>query len=159
MSIKAGRIGEFCFDRRRLLHSICPGLLGLGLAQTAALTSALAKTADSRRADARNVLVVYEEGGISQMDTWDHKPEAPVDHRSPYKPIATNVPGIQVTELMPNLARHIDKLSIVRSMTTARVAGHMEGCREFFNGYRFDSKVKFPDIGSVVTELLGTDCP
>jgi hypothetical protein len=160
MAFMPGRIGSFTFDRRRLLQSVLPGLFGFGTS-TSQARSALATTLGTapRTAAARNVLVVYEEGGMSQMDTWDPKPEAPVDHRSPYQPIATNVPGIQLSSLMPNLARHVDKLSIVRSMTSARVAGHMEGCREFFKGYRFDSTVKFPDIGSVVVERLGTDCP
>lgn len=159
MKTLPGRIGSFTFDRRRLLQSVSPGILGLG-AFASGMPSMVAATpgSHSRLAAARNVLVVYEEGGMSQMDTWDPKPDAPVDHRSPYKPIASNVPGIHVTSLMPNLSRHVDKLSIVRSMTSARVAGHMEGCREFFKGYRFDSTVKFPDIGSVVVDRLGTDC-
>jgi hypothetical protein len=154
-----GRIGSFTFDRRRLLQSVSPGVLGFGAFASGAGSATAATVKHMPRRRARNVLVVYEEGGMSQMDTWDPKPEAPVDHRSPYQPIATNVPGIQLSSLMPNLSRHVDKLSIVRSMTSARVAGHMEGCREFFKGYRFDSTVKFPDIGSVVVERLGTDCP
>ncbi len=111
------------------------------------------------RPRARQVLVVYEEGGISQMDTWDPKPDAPSDHRSPYRPIATSVPGIQFSELMPQIARHADKLAVVRSMTSTKVAGHLEGCQEFFKGYRFETASAFPDIGAVVSELLGTDCP
>lgn len=152
-------------ERRRWLQSVSAGVLGCGLADLMGL-AALAKT---RGAKARNVLVVYEEGGISQMDTWDPKPEAPVDHRSPYEPIATNVPGIQFTSLMPQLSRHADKLAVVRSMTTTRVAGHIEGCLEFFKGYRYDAPLfgiapnnfrshRFPDIGTVATELLGSDC-
>lgn len=159
MTMQPGRIGSFTFDRRRLLQSVCPGLLGFGISDASLRAATAATDGNARPAAARNVLVVYEEGGMSQMDTWDPKPEAPFDHRSPYEPIATKVPGLHVSSLMPNLARHADKLSIVRSMTTARVAGHMEGCREFFKGYRFDSTVKFPDIGSVVVEMLGTDCP
>lgn len=151
--------------RRRWLQDISLGILGGGWAPWWAATA----MAQSRAAPARNVLVVYEEGGISQMDTWDPKPEAPADHRSPYEPIATNVPGVHFTSLMPMLSRHADKLSVVRSMTTTRVAGHIEGCLEFFKGYRFDSPLfgiapnnfrshRFPDIGSVATELLGSDC-
>ena len=153
--------------RRRLLKSVSAGVLGYGLGDLHLLNAA---SGDSRRQPwkARNVLVLYEEGGISPMDTWDPKPDAPVDHRSPYQPIATNVPGIRLTSLMPQIARHADKLSIVRSMTTTRVAGHIEGCLEFIKGYRFDSPAfqgagfnahRFPDIGSVATDILGTECP
>lgn len=144
--------------RRRLLQSVSAGVLGHGLADLSVI-EAMASGAAASPAAAKNVLVIYEEGGISQMDSWDPKPEAPVDHRSPFKPIDTNVPGIQFSSLMPHMAKHADKLAIVRSMTTAKVAGHMQGCKEFFKGYRFNSPLTFPDIGSVVSAQRGTDCP
>ncbi|MCA9070457.1 MAG: DUF1501 domain-containing protein, partial [Planctomycetaceae bacterium] len=78
--------------RRRFLQSLSAGLMGTSLADVLAMEAsspALPKGA----AKAKQVLVVYEEGGISQMDTWDPKPEAPLDHRTPYAPIATRVPG------------------------------------------------------------------
>ncbi|MEI8384279.1 MAG: DUF1501 domain-containing protein, partial [Planctomycetota bacterium] len=152
-------------DRRRVLQGLSAGVLGYGLGDLLALQTAMADSGKSPRL-ARNVLVIYEEGGISQMDTWDPKPDAPADHRSPYHPISTNVPGIQFTSLMPLVARHADKLAVVRSMTSTPVAGHIEGCLEFMKGYRFNSPLfqgtdlrshRFPDIGSVVTELMGTD--
>ena len=111
-------------------------------------------------AAARQVLVVYEEGGISQMDSWDPKPDAPVDHRSPFKPIPTNVPGVHYSSLLPRTARIADKLAVVRSMTTTTSSpSHPGGCQEFFKGCRFQDAPGFPDIGSIVAELLGTDCP
>ena len=72
--------------------------MGHSLPQLLALESTAESTAESTsaQAQAKQVLVVYEEGGISQMDTWDPKPNAPADHCTPYKPIATNVPGGQV---------------------------------------------------------------
>lgn len=157
---------QFNLSRRRFLSGISVGVLGYGLADLLSLEAVA--SVKRRGAQARNVLVLYEEGGVSQMDTWDPKPEAPVDHRSPFQPISTSVPGIQFTSLMPQIARHADKLSVVRSMTSTPAAGHIEGCLEFLKGYRHDSPAfqgtslnshRFPDIGSVVTELLGTDCP
>ncbi len=157
---------QFNLSRRRFLSGISVGVLGYGLADLLSLEAVAA--VQRRGAQARNVLVLYEEGGVSQMDTWDPKPEAPVDHRSPFPPISTSVPGIQFTSLMPQIARHADKLSVVRSMTSTPAAGHIEGCLEFLKGYRHDSPAfqgtslnshRFPDIGAVVTELLGTDCP
>jgi hypothetical protein len=154
-------------SRRRLLSSLSVGAVGLGLTDLLA-QRCLAEQAGRSPGQARNVLVLYEEGGISQMDTWDPKPDAPGDHRSPFAPIATAVPGMHFSSLMPNIARHADKLSVVRSMTSTPVAGHIEGCLEFLKGYRHDSPAfrgtglnshAFPDIGSVVTNLLGTDCP
>jgi hypothetical protein len=145
-------------DRRRFFNHVSAGCMGLGLADWIALEASAAGI-DHRRPRAKQVLVVYEEGGISQMDTFDPKPTAPIDHRTPYKPIATSVPGIQFSELMPQIAQHADKLTVLRSMTSAKVAGHMEGCQEFFKGYPFVVAKETPDIGSVVTELLGSECP
>ncbi|MBI5760145.1 MAG: DUF1501 domain-containing protein [Planctomycetales bacterium] len=151
-------------DRRRFLRHVSAGVLGTSLGEMLAVEGMAETIGDSTRR-AQNVLVIYEEGGISQMDTWDPKPDAPVDHRSPYQPISTNVPGIQFTSLMPLIARHADKLAVVRSMTTTPVAGHIEGCLEFFKGYRFDSPAfrgtslsnhRFPDIGCVVADQIGT---
>lgn len=153
-------------SRRRFLSSVSAGVLGSGLVDW--LTIEALAGDQHQRAQARNVLVIYEEGGISQMDTWDPKPDAPVDHRSPYHPISTAVSGIQFTSLMPRIAQHADKLAVVRSMTSTPVAGHIEGCLEFLKGYRFDSAAfqgsslnthRFPDIGSVVSDQLGTNRP
>lgn len=152
-------------SRRRWLQGLSAGVLGCSLPEL------LSREAAARAVvgKARNVLVIYEEGGISQMDTWDPKPLAPVDHRSPFEPIATKVPGIHYSSLMPQIAQHADKLAVVRSMTSTPVAGHIEGCLEFFKGYRHNSPLfgiapnnfrshRFPDIGSAATEILGSDC-
>ena len=147
-------------QRREFMQSVSAGVMGFGLAELTVLESLLARDSDSSlRPRAKQVLVVYEEGGVSQMDTWDPKPNAPVEHRTPYAPIATTVPGTFFSELMPQLSRQAHRLSVVRSMTTAKVAGHMQGCQEFFKGWQFGAADRFPDIGSVVTELMGTDCP
>ena len=163
MSHSAHQIDPF---RRRLLSHIGAGVTGFAFSEL--LTrSCLAEQTGRPLGQARNVLVLYEEGGISQMDTWDPKPEAPIDHRSPFAPISTSVPGIQFSSLMPQISQHADKLSVVRSMTSTPAAGHIEGCLEFLKGYRHDSPAfrgtglnshRFPDIGSIVVERLGTDC-
>lgn len=146
----------FQLDRRRLLQAVSAGVMGYSLPELLALEAGTPES--TRRPPAKQVLVVYEEGGISQMDTWDPKPDAPVDHCTPYKPIATSVPGVQFSSLMPLLARQADKLAVVRSMTTAEAPSHPNACKEFFKGYPFDAPLDFPDIGSVVTHTLGSDC-
>ena len=144
-------------DRRRLLQAVSAGVMGYGLPEWLALEAKA--DISTQQPQAKQVLVVYEEGGISQMDTWDPKPDAPVDHCTPYKPIATNVPGVQYSSLMPLLAPQADKLAVVRSMTTAEAPSHPNACKEFFKGYPFDAPFDFPDIGSVVTHRLGSDQP
>jgi len=67
---------------------------------------------------AKNVIFLWLQGGPPQHETFDPKPEAPVDIRGLFKPIATNVPGIQFCELLPRTARHADKLAVIRSLST-----------------------------------------
>ena len=66
---------------------------------------------------AKSCIVIYLWGGPPQMDMWDMKPFAPDGMRSPFLPISTNVPGIQISDQLPQVARHADKLAIVRSYT------------------------------------------
>jgi hypothetical protein len=67
-----------------------------------------------------NCIFLMLVGGPSQLDTWDMKPDAPIEIRGPYKPIKTNVPGIEVSENFPRMAKHADKFSLIRSCTTQR---------------------------------------
>ncbi len=67
---------------------------------------------------AKNVIFLWLQGGPPQHETFDPKPDAPVDIRGPFRPIATNVPGIRFCELLPRTACHADKLAIVRSLHT-----------------------------------------
>lgn len=151
------RFAESEWNRRRFGQALSVGMLG-GLSELARRNDANASTTEWTGA-ARQVLVVYEEGGVSQMDTWDPKPEAPVDHRTPYAPIATSAPGVRVSSLMPMIAQQAHRLAVVRSMTTADAPSHPNACKEFFKGYRFNAPLDFPDIGAVVSHLTGTDCP
>lgn len=143
------------WNRRQFGASLSVGMLAGGLTRSAAGEGAVGHHAGH----AKQVLVVYEEGGISQMDTWDPKPYAPVDHRTPWSPIATTAPGVQFSSLMPMISQQAHHLSVVRSMTTAEAPSHPNGCKEFFKGYRFNAPLDFPDIGSVVSHVAGTDCP
>jgi len=61
-------------------------------------------------------IVLRLTGGPSQLDTWDMKPDAPGEIRGPFRPIKTNVPGIEISEIFPRMARHADKFSIIRSV-------------------------------------------
>src|SRR4051812_29828950 len=62
-----------------------------------------------------NCIFLMLVGGPSQLDTWDPKPDAPSTIRSPYRPIRTNVSGIQISEIFPRMARHADKYALIRS--------------------------------------------
>src|SRR5262249_23274598 len=67
---------------------------------------------------AKNVIFLWLQGGPPQHETFDPKPDAPAEVRGEFKPIATNVPGIQFCELLPRTARMADRLAIIRSLAT-----------------------------------------
>ena len=96
-------------SRRELIQAGSLSALGLSL------PGLLRASSPSKRA--KSCIFVYQYGGLSQLDSWDPKPNAPVELRGPYKPIATAVPGFQVGELMPRLAKLADKFAVIRSMT------------------------------------------
>src|SRR5438552_7580162 len=66
---------------------------------------------------AKSVILVFTNGGQSQIDMWDPKPAAPLDVRGAFRPIGTAIPGVQFSEHMPRIARVADRLTVVRSMS------------------------------------------
>src|SRR5437868_2306394 len=87
-------------SRRELLQAGAISALGLSLP---AFLKARA-TAVERPAETRSMILLWLWGGPSQLDTFDLKPAAPLEYRGPYRPVATNVPGIEICELLPRLA-------------------------------------------------------
>ena len=104
-----------------------------------------------------SVILFWANGGPSHLDLFDLKPVAPVEYRGPFRPIATNVPGVEITELLPRLATMADKYAIVRSLHHER-AEHSGGTNRFLTGYSSRqanlNDSEFPDIGSVVAKKL-----
>ena len=100
--------------RRDFLRLGC-GALGLSLPTYFGLRQLAASPAE-RHGQARSCIVLYCWGGMSHHETWDLKTNAPVEYRGEFQPIATAVPGIVVGEHLPRLARHTDRLAIIRSM-------------------------------------------
>jgi uncharacterized protein DUF1501 len=104
-----------------------------------------------------SVILFWANGGPSHLDLFDLKPEAPAEYRGEFSPIRTNVPGIEITELLPTLSRMADKFSIVRSLHHER-AEHSGGTNRFLTGY--PSKAanlndsEFPELGSIVAKQL-----
>jgi len=98
---------------------------------------------------------VFLNGGPSQLDTWDMKPDAPAEIRGPYKPIATNVAGIRVSEIFPRMARHADKFALLRSVHYNGVAVHDAGHQVMQTGRLFQAGIETPHVGSVLGFLKG----
>jgi uncharacterized protein (DUF1501 family) len=108
---------RFCdgIRRRDFLRVGTAGLFGMGLTLPRLLE--LEGRASAQGAPARDVSLIFLflHGGLSTIDTFDLKPDAPAEFRGEFRPIATNVPGIQVGEHLPRLARQMDKFSLIRS--------------------------------------------
>jgi hypothetical protein len=139
--------GDRCqYNRRQLLTLGGAGALGLLLPDWMRLN---AETANSR-AKAKSVILIFNAGAPSHIDLWDMKPNAPETVRGPFKPIDTNVPGIRVSELMPRIARHADKLAIVRSVHHSHTQ-HNSGMHWSIVGrpYRIDSTLINPSRNDV----------
>lgn len=108
---------QFCdgLTRRDCLRLGAAGLFGAGLSLPAILRGqALAAAQGARRRDV-SLIFIFLHGGLSTIDTWDLKPDAPAEFRGAFKPAATKVPGIQISHLMTRTAGVMDKLSLIRS--------------------------------------------
>ncbi len=78
---------------------------------------------------ARSCILIWLTGGPSHLDTWDPKPDAPREFRSPFRPIRTNVPGIEISELFPRMAKHADKYALIRSVYGDTAPVHEDALR------------------------------
>ncbi len=150
------------FSRRELLRLSGLGAAGLSLPNIA--SASLPKMFGS--ATAKRCIYIFLCGGPSQIDMWDLKPDAPDTIRGPFRPIATTEPGIQIGELLPNVAKHADKFSIIRSMVHDST-DHGTGIKYMLLA---DSspltkvtkafpveRTDHPGIGAILHRLLGND--
>lgn len=134
---------------------------GLFLSRWARLEASGAVT---ERAKARSVILIFNCGAPSHLDLWDMKPEAPTTVRGPFRPMATTVPGLQISELMPNLARHARKLAVLRTVHHSH-GQHNSGMYWSIVGrpYRIDStlinpsRADLPSVGTLVGWLAQRD--
>ena len=134
--------------------------LGLGLPQLlAAAAEPRPEGLGPQFGRAKNVLFVWLQGGPPQHETWDPKPEAPAEIRGEFGSIQTNVPGLQIGELLPRLATRADKLAIVRSLTTHNDL-HDASAYWVLTGYPYTgrqsreiSPTDWPWLGSVIKRL------
>src|SRR5688572_30637039 len=136
------------FGRRDFMRVGTLSFLGINLSQFLHLRQVMASEALHEQAKAQACILVWLDGGPSQMDTWDPKPS------SNFKPISTNVPGIQISELFPRMAKLMDKCAIIRSMHTEE-NNHDVGTHNVATGHRPNPAMKFPGIGAIITHQLG----
>ncbi|MGI9516482.1 MAG: DUF1501 domain-containing protein [Pirellulaceae bacterium] len=143
-------------SRRNLLTVGAIGGIGLTLTDFFRIKSAQAdqKTYESTEGSAKSVIFIYLPGGMAQQETFDPKPYAPLEYRGPLQSIGTNVSGVRLGQFLPETAKIVDKLTIVRSMTHGEAA-HERGTHNMFTGYRPSPALQYPSIGSVVSHEFG----
>lgn len=126
--------------RREALRAGAIGLLGLGMTEVVALQA----RAGARSPRAKSVIFVFLTGGLSHLDSFDLKPDAPDSIRGEFKPIATRTAGVRISEHLPRLAQRTDRYAIVRSVATAS-NGHEEACHMLLTG-RLDLPTGFSTV-------------
>lgn len=139
-------------SRRDFLQVGTLGAIGLSLPE---LMTAKAQGAVAKDHDERSVILIFNLGAPSQLDTFDMKPEAPVEIRGPFKSIKTNVPGIDICEIFPKHAQHADKFSLVRSCYHTAAAVHDTGHQMMQTGRLFTGGINTPHAGCALSFLRG----
>lgn len=159
--------------RRELMRIGSIGLMGISLPhfflwrQQAKASPAAARLEGSRGfGSAKSVVMVFLQGGPSHIDIWDPKPDAPENVRGEFKPIKTTIPGTLVSEHMPMMAKHLDKATLIRSMsyTPNGLFNHTAAIYQMLTGYPPDkvspsgqleppTPADFPTAGSHIAKL------
>jgi hypothetical protein len=134
--------------RRQFLRvgSLAAGAVGLSLSDLHAANAG---------AGGVNCILLFLVGGPSQLDTWDMKPGAPSDVRGPFRPIRTNVPGIEICEHFPLMARMADRFAIVHSVHHEEAAIHETGQQLMQTGRLSSVGTEHPHCGAVIAYLQG----
>jgi hypothetical protein len=152
-------------ERRSFLKAGMLGMAGLSLADLLRHDAAAAAS-DGRSARRLNsVIILWMRGGPSQHETWDPKPDAPVEYRGAFGAMPTAVPGIQICDLLPMSAGIMNQWSIVRSLHHSD-PGHSSGDQICFTGYPAAKNVPaegpgniMPSCGSIAAEQLQRQNP
>ena len=181
MLVIPGRPGKDLCDsnlgtsRRALLRAGALGLFGVSLPNLLRLQAASASAPASGAPGwnrAKSVILVYLQGGPSHLDLWDPKENVPDNVRSSFKPIATKLPGIQFTEILPKLAAVNDRFTMIRSMgyTPNGLFNHTAAIYQMMTGYTTDrvspsgqleppNAKDFPNFGSNIVRLKPSQEP
>ena len=139
-------------DRRKFLATsaalgamACADMSGVNVLSSPAIASELKKKQ-------KRVILFWLAGGASQLETWDPKPGASTG--GPFRAISTDVPGIQISELMPEMAKRMKNTCLIRGLNT-RNGDHGSGAKLMMRGRKDEASLKFPDLGAVVAREMG----
>ena len=162
LRIETGNSSRYCdgWSRRSFVQIGMAGIANVPL--SALLRAKEQSVATGSPVKDTSTILVWLDGGPSHIDTYDTKPLAPEQYRGLWKPIATNVSGIDVTELFPQHAKLADKFSLIRSIHHDN-QGHFAGAHYMLTGRGGagggNKPIKFPSIGSVVSKFAADRRP
>jgi hypothetical protein len=138
--------------RRQLLQAGGIGALAMGLPGAVAASVDPARGL-TRGAAPKSCIFVLLCGGPSQLDTWDLKPDAPDSIRGPYKPVATAVPGMRISELHTRLPAHANEFALIRSMThVGNISNHFDAMHHLLSGQSM-APADSPYLGSILSKV------
>jgi Protein of unknown function (DUF1501) len=125
-------------------------LTALGL--TAGNWATLRAAGGTTSSKARRCILIWLDGGPSHIETFDPKPEAPSEVRGPFASIGTALPGVRVTEVLPEMARRLDKVTLLRAVTSP-LGEHNLASHYLLTGYQPSPALTYPSFGAVVSHL------
>jgi hypothetical protein len=143
-------------SRRALLQVGLSGVMGLGLADLFRLKALAGGSGGIKPTKVKGCILIWLAGGPSHIDTFDPKPDATPDVRGEFKPIDTSIPGLKISEILPRLAKVMDKVTLIRSVTSPE-ADHDRAAHHLLTGYRPSPAVVYPSYGSVVSKLVSAN--
>ncbi|HUR53910.1 MAG TPA: DUF1501 domain-containing protein [Gemmataceae bacterium] len=142
---------DHAIDRRLFLGGAAAGaaafadMTGLNVLANPALAGELKKSQ-------KRVILLWLAGGASQLETWDPKPGAPTG--GPFRAIKTDVPGVQISELMPKMAQRMKTTCVIRGLNTKN-GDHGGAAKIMMRGRRDESGIRYPDLGAVLAREMG----
>lgn len=142
-------------SRRRFLARTAQTCFGVSIAGSAGSWFGTAEAQEiikNAKGKAKHVIYLYMSGGMTHIDTFDPKPDAPTEYRGPVKAISTKVDGIQLGHCLEKTAAHTDKMAIIRSMNSTQGA-HAQGKYLIHTGYTLRSSIVHPSLGSWANRL------
>jgi hypothetical protein len=142
--------------RRDFIRVGALGGLGLTLGDffRAQDANAAQKFYESKEGPAKSIIHLTLGGGMAAQETWDPKPDSPIEYRGPFGVVKTKIPGVVLSENMKNLAGVADKMSIIRSVA-GKEADHGRASYTMFTGYRMSPAITHPSLGSVISHEFG----
>jgi Protein of unknown function (DUF1501)/TAT (twin-arginine translocation) pathway signal sequence len=140
-------------SRRAFLKGSLVTAAGVAVSNWGGLTASQTIAEEAARRGKRCILL-WMNGGASQIDTFDMKPGRPTG--GPFRPIQTNVTGVQICEYLPKMAQMVDKLGIIRSMKT-QSPDHPDGIYHMHTCYKMSERMPHAEIGAMVARYLGND--